>query len=360
MRSSRDDPEDVRDVLGMRTLAAWLLAAYFIVAIFSMVFAAPQGIAHLWISAVAAAVILGAGVCLLITPGDPLPVRYAVTFAAAGPLGTALALAQLPVPMVNTTQIWFLGASSAYLNFLCVRGAALWAWLAMLAEIAACMVWTASTGQGALTGAGFSFINLTPLLMATFFANVIRPTAHSILSLRRQETDRAAAEAAALAMQRERDARVARLDLAARPLLEIVASGRRLTFAEQEECRLVEAELRDEMVGRLMVDEAVSSAARSARGRGVRVVLDDGGGLDDASEAVRQTVRAVLHDALDYAMAGEVTARVLPPGRSSVAAILLRDQTELRVDISAAGVVRSDLDGRQFVSDANRAPGFVG
>jgi signal transduction histidine kinase len=262
--------------------------------------------------------------------------------------------------MANSTQIWFLGACSAYLNFLCVRGAVRFAWAAMLGQIAVCGAWTASTGQELLTGVGFSFINLTPLLMATFFTWVVRPMAHSILALRQQDTDRAATEAAAQAAQQERDSRIARLDSTVRPLLEVVASGRPLTAAEQAECRLVEAELRDDIMGGVMIDAAVAAAARSARQRGVTVVLDDSGGLDEIATGLRQRVRTVVRDALDYADSGTVTARVLPPGRSTLASILLRDNIELRFEVDTTGTVRSNLDNRQFVRNTNQDPNSEG
>ncbi|WP_433665100.1 hypothetical protein ACQPW1_24620 [Nocardia sp. CA-128927] len=348
--------DNVRDILGMRTPAAWLLSGLFAVAICSMALAADDGIRDIRFTAFAAVLILGAGLSMIVAPGDPLPARFAVPAAVAAPLATALAIWQLPVPMANSTQIWFLGAGSAYLNFLCVRGAPLWAWVGVLGQIVICAGWTAHTGQGLLTGVGFSFINLTPLLMATFFARVVRPMAHSILALRQQDTERAAAEAAALAAQQERDERVARLDSAARPLLEIIASGRQLTAQEQAECRLVEAELRDDILGGVMIDASVGLAARYARQRGVTVVLDDGGGLDEVSAELRQHVRTVLRDALDYADGGTVTARILPPGRSTLASILLRDNTELRIEVESTGKVRSDLDSGQLVREAKQDP----
>ncbi|MEU7144080.1 hypothetical protein ABZ942_31865 [Nocardia sp. NPDC046473] len=356
MMSNRTVRDDVRDILGMRTRAAWLVSGLFAVAISSMAFAADDGIRDIRFTALAVALILGAGAAMLLAPGDPLPARFAVPAAAAAPLAAALAIWQLPVPMANSTQIWFLGAGSAYLNFLCVRGAPLLAWAGVLGQIAVSASWTTHTGQGWLTGVGFSFINLTPLLMATFFARVVRPLAHSILALRQQDTERAAAEAAAQAAQQERDERVARLDAVARPLLEIIASGRPLTAQEQAECRLVEAELRDDILGGLMIDASVGAAARYARQRGVTVVLDDGGGLDEVDTERRQQVRTVLRDALDYADGGTVTARILPPGRSTLASILLRDNGELRIEVEATGVVRSDLDGRQLVREAKQDP----
>ncbi|MFI7000842.1 hypothetical protein [Nocardia sp. NPDC050175] len=348
--------DDVRDILGMRTPAAWLLSVLFAVAICSMALSANAGIHDIRVTACAAVLILGAGLSMIVAPGDPLPARFALPAAAAAPLATALAIWQLPVPMANSTQVWFLGAGSAYLNFLCVRGAPLWAWAGVLGQIVICAEWTAHTGQGLLTGVGFSFINLTPLLMATFFARVVRPMAHSILALRQQDTERAATEAAALAAQQVRDERVARLDSAARPLLEIIASGRPLTAQEQAECRLVEAELRDDILGGVMIDASVGAAARAARQRGVTVVLDDGGGLDEVDADLRQHVRTVLRDALDYAEGGTVTARILPPGRTILASILLRDNGELRIEVEATGKVRSDLDGEQLVREAKQDP----
>ncbi|WP_405163786.1 hypothetical protein OG203_01285 [Nocardia sp. NBC_01499] len=356
MMANRTVRDDVRDILGMRTPAAWLLSGLFAVAISSMAFAADDGIRDIRFTALAVLLILGAGSVMLLAPGDPLPVRFAAPAALAAPLAAALAIWQLPVPIVNSTQIWFLGAGSAYLNFICVRGAPLWAWAGVLGQIVICAGWTEYTGQGLLTGVGFSFINLTPLLMATFFGRVVRPMAHSILALRQQDTDRAAAEAAAQAAQQERDERVARLDSAARPLLEIIASGRPLTAREQAECRLVEAELRDEILGGVMIDASVGAAARCARQRGVTVVLDDGGGLDEVDTDIREQVRTVLRDALDYADGGTVTARILPPGRSTIASILLRDNAELRIEVEANGSVRSDLDGRPLVRNAKQDP----
>ncbi|WP_240772167.1 hypothetical protein [Nocardia sp. CS682] len=356
MTTNQTVRDDVRDILGMRTPAAWLLFGLLAVAVCSMALAANDGIRDIRFTALAAVLILAAGAAMILAPGDPLPVRFAAPAALAAPLATALAIWQLPIPMDNSTQLWFLGAGSAYLNFLCVRGAPLWAWSGVLGQIAVCGWWTARTGQGLLTGVGFSFINLTPLLMATFFARVVRPMAHSILALRQQDTERAAAEAAAQAAQQERDERVARLDSAARPLLEIIASGRGLTAQEQAECKLVEAELRDDILGGLMIDASVGTAARYARQRGVTVVLDDGGGLDEVGTDLRNQVRTVLRDALDYADGGTVTARILPPGRATLASILLRDNGELRIEVQADGAIRSDLDDHQLVRDAKQDP----
>ncbi|TQM33464.1 hypothetical protein FB390_5194 [Nocardia bhagyanarayanae] len=355
MTSHPDDPQDVRDVLGMRTPAAWGLYGLFVATMFTMAFSATEGVRHVWVMALAAAVLAVAGLGVIVAPGDPLRHRYAAPMAAAAPIGAVLGLSQLPVPIANATQLWFLGAASAYLNFMCIRAASAWAWAALAAQVVVCTVWTANTRQGFMTGLGFSFINAAPLLMATFFSRVVRPMAQSILSLRRQAAERSAAEAAAEAGQQERDTRLNHLDNAARPLLETIASGRPLSAAEQEQCQLLEAELRDEILGGRMVDRDIMAAARKARGRGVAVVLDDGGGLDAAGADLTGVVRSVVRRALDHADSGEVIARVLPPGRDLVASVLLRGATELRIEVEPTGTVRSDLDAEIF-SGANQDP----
>ncbi|MFC6013927.1 hypothetical protein [Nocardia lasii] len=328
---------DIRDVLGLRTAQAKLLAGFFTVTILSMVALSYEGLSTVWLSVLGALIILTAGLCIIAAPGDPLPTRWAMLLAGAAPVGTALAITQLPVPIVNTTQLWFIGATSAYLNFLCVRGAAVWAWAATLTTMGVCAWWFARTGQGISTGVITAAVNVAPLAMATVFARTVRPVAHTILDLRDRTTQQTAMAAATTAAQRERDLRLAHLDSAARPLLTAIASGRPLTPAEQAECRLIEAELRDSILGGCLVDDAVNAAARRARHRGITVTLDDGGALDSADPTLIHRVRHHLCQALDTMTTGEITARVLPTGRDHLVAILIRGPVEHRILVDTTG-----------------------
>lgn len=338
--------DNVRDLLGMRSGAAWVILALYSVSNIAMAIVNYQGVRHTWVVTAAAVVMSVAAVSLCLCPGDPLPVRFAIPIAATGPLCIAVVLSQLPVPVYNAEQLWPVAATVAILTFLCVRGATMWAWLGTSALLGVIVYWAVATGQGVAFGLGCALINLAPMLMATFFAYTVRPTAQSILRLREKSNLRAGEEAATAAVLDERDAQLDRLDALARPLLELIASGERLTPVEQEQCALLEAQLRDRLRAGLIVDDSVAAAARGARGRGVSVALLDDGGLDACSPEIRQAVRTAVGSALEFARSGSVAARVLPPGRENLATVLVSEgDTDYRLEVALTGEVRSDLVG---------------
>ena len=151
---------------------------------------------------------------------------------------------------------------------------------------------------------------------------------------------RAAAEATMAAENGERDRQLARLDKVARPILERIAEGAELTAAEREQCRLLEAELRDGLRAPQLVTDELSSAARGARSRGVEVVLLDDGGFAGVPRWVRERVVEAATRELDAANTGSVTVRVLPMGRRILATVLANsDEQDRRTEIDAAGGV---------------------
>lgn len=342
------DP-DVRDLLNMRSPAAGCLVALFTATCLAMGVTNDQGIGNIWSIVCAVAVAAGAAVGVMYLPGDPLPGRTSLLLAAASPLITLLVVSQLPVPMYNPQQHWFFGATVAYLVFMCLRGALMWAWIGLAGRFVVFIGWMSLTGQGAAAGLAQSAVDIASMLMATFFAYTVRPTARSISQLREQANRSAASEAASTAVLEERDAQLDRLDAVARPLLEVIASGRPLSADEQDDCRLLEARLRDRLRAGTLIDDAVSDAARDARKRGVAVVLLDDGGLDEATEAVRESARSATQNALSRANSGRVSARVLPPGRPIVATILVNDgDNEFHIEVDRNGVVSSDADSQEI------------
>ncbi|WP_438803979.1 hypothetical protein [Nocardia cyriacigeorgica] len=90
------------------------------------------------------------------------------------------------------------------------------------------------------------------------------------------------------------------------------------------------------------LDLAILDLRWAARARGVKVALDDSGGLERADGTVRQSVRTVVGDALDYAEAGAVTVRTLPPGRSNLVAILAGSATAWTGDGGGADRARGE------------------
>lgn len=329
--------QDVRDLLGMRTRTAYFIVLLFSAAcLISAVATAPPG-ANFIPLAMAVLINVTSSLVLLTAPGDPLPLRYSYPLTLSGPAALWLVFAVIPIPTTNPLQTWPLGASVAIYTFMCVRGRTLLAWVGLASLIGSSVLWAVVRGQGAAYGLSFSLINAAPLLMSTFFAFTIRPLARSIFELRRQSTMRIAAEAAASAVLEERDAQLERLDELARPLLERTAAGPDLEPDEELACILLEADLRDSLRARGLLDSRLQESVRAARIRGVTVVL-----LDDRSDAaLASEIRTVMITSavehIDRIESGTATVRLLPAGRAVLATILVDAEQTYRVEYAPDG-----------------------
>jgi hypothetical protein len=130
--------------------------------------------------------------------------------------------------------------------------------------------------------------------------------------------------AATTARAEERRAQQETLRALARPAMEAVVGGAKFSDADAMATRLVGAQLRDSIRAPSLDVPAVVAAAAAARGRGVKVVLLDDDGLDDASAEVRQAFCDAAADQLRAAVDGSITARIAPPGRALVGSIVAR------------------------------------
>ena len=334
--------QDIRDLLSMKSAAAYAVAGFFVLACLVCASATLTGVSAVWPEYAAVLVFTGAVVVLLGSPGDPLGRRATALLTASGPVAASAVFAVLPVPLTGSLQTWPLGMSVVIYTFMCVRGRTLAAWLGLALTMSVAIGWATLTGQGPMYGLSFSAINVAPLLMSTFFAFTIRPLAAAIFELRKQSTVRIASQAAASAVLEERDARLASLDALARPLLQRIADGPDPTDEEILACRLLEAELRDTLRARGLVRPDLARAARSARARGVEVMMLDDRSPNALDDDVRERIVTAASSTLDAAEAGAVTVRLLPPGRPVAATILLDDLGEgaERVEYDEAGHIR--------------------
>jgi hypothetical protein len=114
--------------------------------------------------------------------------------------------------------------------------------------------------------------------------------------------------AADSAIRSERSERLTKTLRGALPMLQKIASGQ-ISDSDRHQARLLEAELRDEIRGRLLLNPKLKASVRQARERGVEVVLLDEGGLDQLSEPNRESIRSRLADELDLIKQGRVTIR---------------------------------------------------
>ncbi|MGV9822786.1 hypothetical protein [Nocardia xishanensis] len=331
-----DSDLGVRDLLGLRDASAWLfLIILEVTIVLYMVrnfsdaspFAAITGIVLLAV----------AGILVLVVPVDPLPWPATVFVAASGPVATALNT--LHIEEGWSKPVWSAFASSYVLAVLVLRGrlGAAWLGVAGVAAVVATVTATAELRGGVLAG---TVVPIATVASVSVCAAIMRPTQRSLRLLREEATMRAAAEATMAAENGERDRQLARLDKVARPILERIADGVELTAAEREQCRLLEAELRDGLRAPQLVTDELSSAARGARSRGVEVVLLDDGGFAGVPRWVRQRVIDAAIRELDAANAGSVTVRVLPMGRRVLATVLASAPASARrTEIDAAGEV---------------------
>ncbi|MBH0118545.1 hypothetical protein M1M07_24010 [Rhodococcus sp. HM1] len=325
---------DIRDLLGMRTPAAWaLVALYAVTCVLLAVDAAPDAGA-IWPLIPAAGVCIAAAVALVAVPGDPMPLGPSIALASSGVVSCGFVLLAGPLPMPDLSPLWTVGLSKIIFSFMCVRGRVALAWLGYVLMFA-----TAIVGAGEAGEVGFVVvaINAAPVLMGTVFAYMIRPVVRSIYELREQSTQRIAAEAAASAMIEERDAQLDRLDELARPLLERIASGSELDDAERLECLVLEARLRDTVRAPMLQNPALVEEVAAARRRGVDVVLLDDHGMDDAEPAVRDRVQGAIADELAAVTDGSVTVRVLPPGRATMVSVLVSGESVRRAEFGPDG-----------------------
>ncbi|MGW5453263.1 hypothetical protein [Nocardia sp. NPDC003979] len=337
--AERDLPFGMRDLFGLSDGTAWLFVVIFEATIV-MHLRVNFGIAPLLPATAALLLMAAAALVVLVFPMDPLPWPPTVFVAAAGPMAMALTVPWVQNPSGFSNQLWTAYPTSYLLAMLVLRGRVGAAWLGVAAAASVLMTlgvftdWHAETVVRALTP-------IATVGAVTVFMAIVRPTQRSLRELGSQANLRAATEAALHAATAERDRQLVRLDQVAGPILTRIAEGRELTDDEREQCRLLEAELRDGLRAPELVTERLSAAARGARARGVEVTLLDDGGFRGVPEWVRRNVIEAAVEALDAARAGTVTVRVLPIGRRWVATVLATGPDgDRRTEIDTAGDVR--------------------
>ncbi|ATL69018.1 hypothetical protein [Nocardia terpenica] len=321
----------LRDLLGLRGGMAWLFLLILELTISLYMLRNLTAASTVEVLA-GLAVMVVAGAVVLVVPIDPLPLPFAVFVAAAGPVATALTVANLSSEQAHYMG-WTSYASSYVLAALVLRGRMGWAWLGVAAS--AVVILVAGLKGEAAVGA---IVPVGTVIAISVFALIMRSTQRSLRMLREEATIRAAAEATMAAAEGERLRQLTRLDRVARPILERIAEGVELTAAEREECRLLEAELRDGLRAPQLVTDELSGAARGARARGVEVVLLDDGGFAGVPHWIRQRVIDAATKELDAANAGAVTVRVLPLGRRVLATVLAHaPEHDRRTEIDTDG-----------------------
>lgn len=315
---------------------AALFSAYHLVLAFSSI-SVPRDPAP-----VVAAMILYATVTVvsLWTPTKKqMPGWNAALNVAVGLVVAMLVLSQLDPHAANGYATWFVAATSTLMVITVVRGQPVFAWIGVGATAVAIMVWAnplALTTTGVIGGA---------LWVAV---------AHALsVALVRAEQDAAQYARAGIkaaewqanqeALLYERRHRLEQMDKLAAPMLRrIIASGGELGPQERRECLHLEAAIRDEIRGRLLLTDDVRAEVMAARRRGVHVTMLDDGGLDALSETDRLAALAELVDVVDGIEADRLIIRTgTEDSDTAVSVVGLRDTGD---DGTAAALGDDDGD----------------
>ncbi|WLP89688.1 hypothetical protein [Gordonia sp. NB41Y] len=319
----------VADIFGIRSPAVRVAMGFFGVVALAVTIHSTSDDSPVWgwVLLAVAALLLGAA-ChgVIAVRADPMPVGPAALIAAATLLGVGAGLARITDAGADVMQSGPpIGASVIVLAYLAVRGRVVAAWAVSAAITVVAGVWATMVGMGAVYGVLLTVPGYAIMIMGSLFALMLRPMAANIIALRASGSRQIATEAAVRAAEDVRRQQISGFSRQARPLLEAVAARREFTAEDVVRARLVETSLRDGIRARGLDRAEVRDAVWAARAAGVTVTLLDDGGVDavDATdrEIVRDRLVAALVAELDGRTDGRVVARILPPGRRTVAVI---------------------------------------
>jgi len=255
--------------------------------------------------------------------GERMPLGASMVILAGGPV-MALMLFEGTSP--GYTQ-WFIGSATLTLFYLSLRGRILLSWVGfglLSAVIIAIDLAVFNEFMPAVDALGRQS---AVLLVGTLFSFGLRRTGDRLEQLTAQTTARISTEAANRAAANERKRRLAQLEEFAAPLLRRLVDGETLTTDDRREFAVAEAALRDGVRGAKLARADVITAARSARLRGVEVVLLDDSGDAVLGESELERASAAIVEVLSSSLDGRVTARILPSGREILATVVA-DGTE--------------------------------
>jgi hypothetical protein len=135
-----------------------------------------------------------------------------------------------------------------------------------------------------------------------------------------------AMSAAESATRQERSRRLSETLEVAYPLLNKISRGE-IDEKSRQEAKILEAQLRDGIRGRNLINEKLKASIYAARQRGVEVTVLDEGGLDAISDLARDEIRNRLATELDQVVDGRVTIRAPHGSKTSATFVASRSGT---------------------------------
>ena len=217
-----------------------------------------------------------------------------------------LVTSQLDPEAENGYATWYVAAVGTLMTITAARRQLVAAWLGVIALAVQTVIWA---GPLALGGLG--------VIGSIVWVGIAHMLTTALASAARETRRYAQAEREAAAWQAAQDAhlfegrmRLAHTNRIAAPMLRRIADRNGdLTDVQRVECRMLEAAIRDEIRGRMLLTDAVRAEVQRARERGATVTLLDEGGIDDLDEPTRDRVLSRLAEAVARSRADRLIAR---------------------------------------------------
>ncbi len=244
--------------------------------------------------------------------GPNLPLPQAIFNLAVAAFVPLLVNANLDPYTADAYSTWYVMGIATLMATTAVRQQKLIAWLGW-AILAIQVVRWAGWFTGVQTG-------LIGALLLVFAAHTISVGLKSAY-LRTMEFTQAALASKTQAVSneaagKERSGRLESALQGALPLLQVIQEQKGKLSAEQKtEARLLEASLRDEIRGRGLMTDSIRNAAKSARSRGVEVIILDEGGLDQVTTFNRDEILEKIAETFSQVKEGRITLRA-PSGEA--------------------------------------------
>jgi hypothetical protein len=228
----------------------------------------------------------------------------------------------IDVGTVDSQTSWYVSGLGALLAITAIRGQQAVSWIGTSVLALEVLIWG---GNGTLFNTG-----LAGALSLVVAANTLSYALTRIDKETQTYLDKAieieAKTAIETATRDERSRRLTETLQISYPLLQKISKGQ-IDEDSRQEAKLLEAELRDGIRGRELIDDRLKVAIRAARLRGVEVVVLDEGGLKSLTESSKTQIRQRFASELDQISSGRVTMRAPRGGKTTATFVASRPGT---------------------------------
>ena len=201
---------------------------------------------------------------------------------------------------------WYVAAIGTLMTITATRKRPQLALLGVAVLVIHSVIWA---GIGELGGLGV-IGSVVWVVAAAVLSRALVKASRDTRQYSRAEREASGWHAAQEAHLYERQVRLTQTMRLAMPMLRRISeSNGELTAEEQQECRFLEAAIRDEIRGRRLLNHAVREQVMAARRRGASVTLLDEGGIDDLGGVALDDVLGTLALALEQTGADKIIVR---------------------------------------------------